>query len=89
MDSTHAAIRDAFRSMGFAVYDSSRFGQGFGDLVVSRDMQTAIIECKSPGGKLTPDQVKFHGEWRGRIYIVVTVGDVEQISRHWLTKEVR
>jgi hypothetical protein len=85
VDRNHGAVRDAFRSRGFAVADTHQMAGGYPDLTISRDMITALVEVKMPGEKLTKDQVLFHGAWKGRIYIVVDPDrDVEQISRHWL-----
>jgi hypothetical protein len=38
-------------------------------LLVSRQGFTAVVECKLPGEKLTPDQRKFIGEWQGAFVI--------------------
>ncbi len=40
------------------------------DLIVGRAGVTYLIECKTRNGKLTPDQVTFHREWRGHKAIV-------------------
>jgi hypothetical protein len=48
-------------------------GKGFPDLVVGVNGDNQLWEVKSPGGELTPDQVKFHAVWGGTVKVVTTV----------------
>ena len=38
-----------------------------------------LMEIKAPGGKLTPDQVRWHAEWRGQVAIVRSVDDALRV----------
>ena len=77
-DANHAEIRDALRAAGCSVADTGSAGDGFPDLVVglrSRNFLLEIKDGKKPPSarKLTDDQVKFHGAWRGQVHVVTSV----------------
>lgn len=77
-DDNQAMIVAAFRGAGATVTDTSAVGQGFPDLVVGYKKKNLLVEVKDgskppSARKLTPAQVKFHGEWRGTVHIVETV----------------
>ena len=81
VDGNHASMKGHFERLGCAVHDASRAGGGFPDLVVSLHKQTVLVEIKDPtkpkaDQQLTPDQVKFHREWKGVIYEARTLDDV-------------
>lgn len=81
VDTNHATIREAFRRMGFSVADTAKLGDGFGDLVISRDQVTALVEVKRDRkAKLTEDQIKFHGSWKGLIYVVTDIDDAANVN---------
>jgi hypothetical protein len=66
-DANHAAIRDALRSVGAYVIDTSHVGQGFADLVVGWRGQWYMVELKNgalPPSKrrLTIDQQILHAQ---------------------------
>jgi hypothetical protein len=85
VDTNHAEIRDAFRSMGFSVVSLHQLGGGIPDLAVSRNEKTAYVEVKrDKKATLTPDQVKFKAECKGLVFLVTCVEDVEVISRGWV-----
>ncbi len=76
VDNNHADIRDGLRRAGYFVADTSRLGGGFPDMVVESkavDPVYILLEVKSPGGKLTPDEKKFHNKSRGPLKIVYTM----------------
>jgi len=66
-DNTHAAIRDGLREDGHTVFDAHCAGHGFPDLVVLTRITrtTLLIEVKTPGGEMTPDEIEFWLTWRG------------------------
>jgi hypothetical protein len=37
------------------------------------------MEVKMPGKKLTPEQVKFHENWKGEIHIVRNIDEAIEI----------
>jgi hypothetical protein len=51
---------------------------GVPDLMVGRGGVTYLLECKSPVGKLTPDQVEWHRDWQGQVAIVRSVQEALQ-----------
>ena len=69
VDGPHKDIVKALRKVGCEVFDASRVGQGFPDLVVRVPFhqrphsRIVLIEVKRPGGKLRPDQRKFLDRW--------------------------
>ena len=71
-DGNHAEIREAMRDAGATVEDLSGSGRGVPDtLVRTTDDRLLLVEIKTPTGKLTPAQVKFHK--RFPVHIVRTV----------------
>lgn len=76
-DSNHKAIVKALRKAHCSVFDASRVGQGFPDLVCGFLGRTFLCEIKSDKGKFTEDQVKFIDNWHGgETYILHTIDDV-------------
>ena len=46
------------------VADTHAVGGGFPDLVVGTTWgEFVLVECKSPGGRLTPEQKAWHARW--------------------------
>jgi hypothetical protein len=70
VDANQAEIIAAFRELGCSVHDCSGVGDGFPDLVVGLVGVNLLVECKTDGGGLTPDQERFFQEWRGLAYII-------------------
>jgi hypothetical protein len=97
-DSNHVAIVKAFRDMGVSVHDTAQLGAGFPDIAIGIGKVNVLIEIKD-GAKtaskrqLTPDEVKFHDEWRGWIEIVYSTDDVinlvNRIRTQQMTKELK
>jgi Holliday junction resolvase len=79
VDANHGEIVKALRDAGASVQSLATVGKGCPDLVVGKGPDTFLIEVKGPKGKLTDDQVKFIGEWRGVVHIVRTVDDALQL----------
>ncbi|MCP5007959.1 MAG: hypothetical protein GY941_29095 [Planctomycetes bacterium] len=71
--------------MGCTVAVTSAAGNGFPDIVVGRtditgERKNWLIEIKDGNKppserKLTPDQVKFHSQWRGQIAVVKSLDE--------------
>lgn len=81
VDSNHGKIRDALRQCGISVFDASRVGNGFPDLVCALGGVTVLVEVKVPRGKLTRDQEAFKASWGGVIAIVRDLDGVETTAR--------
>ncbi len=76
VDSNHAELKGYFEHLGCGVTDLSRVGCGVPDLLVSLHKQTVLVEVKSEYGKLNPEQIRFHREWKGVVYQARTLDDV-------------
>ena len=83
-DRNQTEIVEALRAAGASVYSLAAVGDGIPDLLVGHAGKTALVEIKDgeqPPSKrqLTPDQLKWHGEWNGGTLAVVC--DVESALR--------
>jgi Holliday junction resolvase len=76
-DANHNLIADHLRKLGWSVLDLSRLGGGCPDMVVGRSGYCALVECKQPGEKLTPDQVEVKAKWDAPYFIAY---EPEQIA---------
>ena len=86
IDTTQNAIVKAFREMGASVSILSAVGQGCPDLVMGYRGLNVLVECKTGNGKLTPDQERFHENWKGDVRIARSVDDAIGIidSLDWM-----
>jgi len=83
-DRNQTEIVEALRAAGASVYSLAAVGDGIPDLLCGFRGKTALIEVKDsqqPPSKrqLTPDQLDWHGSWRGGTLAVVC--DVESALR--------
>lgn len=67
-DKTEQSIIQGLIAAGYSVMTISETGKP--DLMVCKDGQAWLVECKSKGGKLTPAQEKFIATWQGCPVIV-------------------
>jgi len=83
-DDNQRAVEQAFKFHGFKVFDLSRIGEGWPDLMVSRLKSHAFVEVKGEKGRLTPAQVRFLAENGNQlpIYFAQTDADVVEICQH-------
>lgn len=79
VDKNQGEIVETLRAAGVSVHSTAGIGKGFPDLVAAKGPDTWLIEVKGLKGKLTDDQVKFIGEWRGVVHIVRTPEDALQL----------
>lgn len=70
VDANHGEVVEALRAAGAVVASTASIGNGFPDLIAAKGKRVWMIEVKGPKGKLTPDQVKFIGEWPGVVHII-------------------
>ena len=80
-DTNQTEIVEAFRSLGCSVHITSNVRDGFPDIVVGVCGLNLLVEIKDGNKipsqrKLTPDEQKWHDEWRGQKVIVESVDDV-------------
>jgi hypothetical protein len=81
VDFNQASIVDALRAIGCSVLSLAAVGKGCPDLLVTAPAfphRTILLEVKNgelpPSARaMTPDQVKFHREWKGEIHVVTSV----------------
>ena len=81
-DANHADVVGALRAIGCSVLDLSRHGNGCPDILVYVPKLHAYVLVEIKDGskppskrKLTPDQEKFHREWRGPVVVVESVDE--------------
>ena len=84
-DDNQREIVAALRAIGATVQDLSAVGKGCPDLLVGMQGRNLLLEVKKPpgprggqAGKLTEDQVSWHGSWRGQVAIVSGVSSAVQ-----------
>ncbi len=75
VDANQDPIVSAYRAVGASVQSMASLGKGVPDLLVAYRGQVWVIEVKGPKGTLTPDQVKWIGEWKAPVHIVRTPDD--------------
>lgn len=66
VDKTQASIVAALRKVGATVY----YIKEPVDLLVGYRGRCVALECKSKGGRLTPQQEEFFRDFKGEAYIV-------------------
>lgn len=78
VDANQSEIVAALRAVGATVQPLHSVGKGCPDLAVGYRGQTFLIEVKD-GDKfpserrLTPDQLEWHGGWKGHVAVAETV----------------
>ena len=75
VDRNHKEIRDGLRACGFDVWDCSRFGGGFPDLLVYAHGRLFLLEVKMPGEDLTLPEELFRSS-----FPVVIVHSLEEAT---------
>ena len=84
-DNNQQEIMDALRAAGYYTLDMSRVGQGFPDLLcVNKAGQVVLLEVKTPGGRLTEAEQRFHAEYKGALYVVRSAEmALEYLGQRW------
>lgn len=78
VDANQKIIVKALRQSGATVEHLHAVGSGCPDILVGYRGSNYLMEIKDgkkppSGRKLTPDQVEWHGAWRGQVAIVKSV----------------
>ena len=86
-DSNHKEIIQAFRDLGASVFDTASLGSGFPDIVIGMKGSNVLVEIKDGSlppskRKLTPDEIKFHELWRGKVVIINNVDEVIELIKN-------
>jgi hypothetical protein len=81
VDGNQAAITHALRQAGCLVQTTHTIGRGFPDLVICTPTGLlALIEIKTPGGKLTQDEVQWHAKWSDApVYVLDSVERIPMV----------
>jgi hypothetical protein len=79
-DNNQTAIVNALRAYGASVSVGSAFGRGSPDIAVGFGDRNYFFEIKDPtqpkwNKRLTPDQKKWHAEWKGQVAVIETIED--------------
>jgi Holliday junction resolvase len=75
VDANQGQIVDALRAIGVSVQSLASIGKGCPDLIAAKGDKCWVIEVKGEKGRLTPDQEKWIGNWRGVVHIIRTVDE--------------
>jgi hypothetical protein len=83
-DANHAELTREYEALGCKVQDLSAVGGGCPDVLVSgsgvKGRWDRLVEFKTETGTLTPSQIRWNGEWRGRPAVLVRTA--EQVHQH-------
>lgn len=69
-DANQTEIVRALRDVGAFVQSLADLGRGVPDLLVGFHGRWFVLEVKTPGGKLTPDETDWHGRACAPVFIV-------------------
>lgn len=70
VDKNQPELVKAFRELGCSVAHLHNVGKGKPDTIIGAYGLNYLVEIKGEKGKLTPDQEKWHDEWRGQACII-------------------
>jgi len=79
VDANHAEIVAALRGIGAHVQSIANIGDGCPDLLVSFRGKWFVFEVKSPGGKLTPDETKWHNAARASVFLAYSADEAIRV----------
>lgn len=79
VDANHAEIVAALRGIGAHVQSLADVGKGCPDLLVSFRGAWFLFEVKSPGGKLTPDEMLWHNAARASVFVVYSADEAMRV----------
>lgn len=80
VDANQQDIVRALRDIGATVESLAPLGKGVPDLLVGYRGENLVLEVKDgskppSAQKLTPDELRWHQNWRGDVYVVSSVED--------------
>lgn len=89
-DENQGEIVQALENIGCSVYDASRVGGSFPDLVVGIRGLTILLEVKTERGRVRKEQTKWHENWRGCTFIVRSPMEaIDVVMAHVRTHTIR
>ena len=68
-DAIQTEVVLGLRRFGYSVQCLHTVGKGCPDLLVGKARQNWLIELKSPGGRLTRDELEWITKWQGQVAI--------------------
>ncbi len=79
-DSNQRQIVSALRQAGCSVQSLASVGSGCADLLIGKAGQNYLLEVKDSAKppsarRLTPDEHKWHSNWRGQVCTVTTIDE--------------
>lgn len=74
--------------MGWSVLHTHTIGKGAPDIIIGKNMINILVEIKDgtkppSARRLTPDEIKFHEAWRGKIVVVESLEDVLSLNKEY------
>jgi hypothetical protein len=75
VDKNQVAIVSALRQAGAKVLMLHQHGSGCPDALVGFRGKLLLMEFKSKGGRLTPDELSFYDNWTEYMVVVYSVDD--------------
>lgn len=80
IDRNQPEIVAALRKLGATVLHLHTIGKGAPDILIGYQGKNALVELKDGNKppsdrKLTPDEKKFHAEWRGQVAVIESVDE--------------
>ena len=79
VDANQPTIVRDLREAGATVEHLHTIGHGCPDILVGFRGRSWVFEIKSPGGAMTPDEVKWHEEWRGQVHVIYSAAEALRI----------
>ena len=77
-DANEPEIYEALRWAGCSVERLSQ--RGVPDLLVwTPEKGLMLLEVKTTRGKLTPDQIEWHEQWEGPVYVVESIEEALEV----------
>lgn len=78
IDANQPAIVHGLRAYGCSVQSLASIGKGTPDALCGYRCVNFLFEIKDPAKppsarKLTPDQTKWHADWKGAVYVIETL----------------
>lgn len=91
LDANQEEIVKMLRDIGCSVQSLASVGGGCPDLLVGFGRQNYVFECKdgskSPSQrKLTPAQINWHENWRGKVHVIEDIHDALDAVAQWKRK---
>jgi len=76
-DSNQEEIVSHLRAIGASVQILAEVGHGCPDLLIGWRGKNLLAEVKRPGGRMTGDELDWHGLWRGQVAIIRSVHEAD------------